>query len=69
MHSWVGKARLLGRNPGSAAYDKLCDLRTTWPGFLCLGLLFCKMGMTGTPTSEDSVSGPGRGIALLCDSG
>lgn len=34
---------------------------TSGPGglvFLCLSLLFCKMGMTGTPTLEDSVSGP-----------
>ena len=34
---------------------------TSGPGVLvslCLSLLFCKMGMTGTLTLEDSVSGP-----------
>ena len=37
--------------------------------FLCLSLLFCKMGMTGAPTLEDSESRPWWVITPLCDSG
>lgn len=37
--------------------------------FLCLSLLFCKMGMTGAPTLEESVSEPWWVITPLCDSG